>query len=125
MRPDPSWALRSACHRRGDRSDEPAVDTDTSTIRAYAATGYLPHGTELHGRRYWPRHVVQARIDAGDQRHHMTNEVLSVTPSTTTRQTEIPAVGGDAGSRPGRFDAATEACLAGIDRDAQDRKSVV
>ncbi|WP_437094884.1 helix-turn-helix transcriptional regulator [Streptomyces longwoodensis] len=47
-----------------------ALGTDASTVRAYASTGYLPHGTELHGRRYWPRHVVQARIDAGDQRHH-------------------------------------------------------
>ncbi|MFC8350970.1 hypothetical protein [Streptomyces sp. NPDC057280] len=27
-------------------------------------------GTWNTGRRYWPRHVVQARINAGDQRHH-------------------------------------------------------
>ena len=41
----------------------------------------------------------------------MTNADLSATPSTTTRQP-------DPGHRPGRFDAATEARLAGIDRDA-------
>ncbi|WP_333738808.1 hypothetical protein [Streptomyces sp. IBSBF 2806] len=47
-----------------------ALGTDASTVRSYAATGYLPRGTDLHGRRYWPRHAVQARIDASDQRHH-------------------------------------------------------
>ncbi|QUC63804.1 DNA-binding protein (plasmid) [Streptomyces sp. A2-16] len=47
-----------------------ALSTDTSTVRAYASTGYLPQGVELHGRRFWPRRVVQERIDAGDQRHH-------------------------------------------------------
>ncbi|MEU3246961.1 MULTISPECIES: DNA-binding protein [unclassified Streptomyces] len=46
------------------------LGTDASTVRAYASTGYLPKGVELHGRPWWPRHVVQARIDAGDQRHH-------------------------------------------------------
>lgn len=40
----------------------------------------------------------------------MTNADLSVTTSTTTRQTAVPA--------PGRFDAETEARLDGIDRDA-------
>ncbi len=83
MWPGPSWALRSARRRRGDRSSEPvvghlisteevaaALGTDASTVRSYAATGYLPRGTDLHGRRYWPRHAVQARIDASDQRHH-------------------------------------------------------
>ncbi|MFI6663196.1 helix-turn-helix transcriptional regulator [Streptomyces sp. NPDC050523] len=46
------------------------LGTDASTVRAYAATGYLPQGVELHGRRWWPRHVAQQRLDAGDQRHH-------------------------------------------------------
>ncbi|WP_331729780.1 helix-turn-helix domain-containing protein [Streptomyces chartreusis] len=46
------------------------LGTDASTVRAYAATGYLPQGIERHGRRWWPRHQAQARVDAGDQRHH-------------------------------------------------------
>ncbi|MFF8432439.1 DNA-binding protein [Streptomyces sp. NPDC016566] len=47
-----------------------ALGTDVSTVRSYASTGYLAPGIELHGRRWWPRRVVQERIDAGDQRHH-------------------------------------------------------
>lgn len=40
-----------------------------ATVRAYATTGYLPAGTERHGRTWWPRRVAEARRDAGDQHH--------------------------------------------------------
>ncbi|MER5966872.1 DNA-binding protein [Streptomyces sp. NPDC002057] len=40
-----------------------------STVRAYATTGYLPKGTDRHGRTWWPRRAVTARGDAGDLRH--------------------------------------------------------
>jgi hypothetical protein len=46
------------------------LGTDASTVRAYAVTGYLAQGIERHGRRWWPRHVAQERLDAGDQRYH-------------------------------------------------------
>ncbi|WP_190093505.1 HTH domain-containing protein [Streptomyces melanogenes] len=41
-----------------------------STIRDYATSGYLDKGVGLHGRRWWRRSAVQARQEAGDQRHH-------------------------------------------------------
>ncbi|MGW7592383.1 DNA-binding protein [Streptomyces sp. G9] len=40
-----------------------------ATVRAYATTGYLPAGTERHGRTWWPRYTAEARRDADDQHH--------------------------------------------------------
>lgn len=53
-----------------DKETAALLGVDASTVRAYATTGYLPAGTERHGRTWWPRHVAEARLKAGDQRHH-------------------------------------------------------
>ncbi|WP_420082852.1 helix-turn-helix domain-containing protein (plasmid) [Streptomyces sp. JL4002] len=52
-----------------DKEAGALLGIDPSTVRAYASTGYLPKGTDRHGRTWWPRHAVNARRDAGDQRH--------------------------------------------------------
>ncbi|MFF3466941.1 DNA-binding protein [Streptomyces sp. NPDC002619] len=52
-----------------DREAGALLWVDASTVRSYAVTGYLPRGVELHGRR-WPRRVVLARLEQGDQREH-------------------------------------------------------
>ncbi|MFD3720086.1 hypothetical protein [Streptomyces sp. NPDC058674] len=52
-----------------DKEAGALLGIDSSTVRAYATTGYLPKGTDRHGRTWWPRHTVLARRDAGDQRH--------------------------------------------------------
>ncbi|MGW2680905.1 helix-turn-helix transcriptional regulator [Streptomyces sp. NPDC001436] len=51
-----------------DKEAGAILGIDPSTVRAYASTGYLPKGTERHGRTWWPRHTVNARRDAGDLR---------------------------------------------------------
>ncbi|MGC5401711.1 DNA-binding protein [Streptomyces sp. DT20] len=43
---------------------------EASTVRAYTSTGYLPLGTERHGRTWLPRHLAEARREAEDQRHN-------------------------------------------------------
>ncbi|MYV56792.1 DNA-binding protein [Streptomyces sp. SID3212] len=53
-----------------DKETAVVLGVDASTVRAYAATGYLPAGVERHGRTWWPRHIAETRRDAGDQRHH-------------------------------------------------------
>ncbi|THA77820.1 helix-turn-helix domain-containing protein [Streptomyces sp. A0592] len=53
-----------------DKEAGALLGIDPSTVRAYASTGYLPKGTDRHGRTWWPRHAVEARRDAGDRRHH-------------------------------------------------------
>ncbi|MFD3938180.1 helix-turn-helix domain-containing protein [Streptomyces sp. NPDC058611] len=52
-----------------DKEAGALLGIDPSTVRAYATTGYLPKGTDRHGRTWWPRHAVTARRDAGDLRH--------------------------------------------------------
>ncbi|MGW6878192.1 helix-turn-helix transcriptional regulator [Streptomyces xanthophaeus] len=52
-----------------DKEAGTLLGIDPSTVRAYASTGYLPKGTDRHGRTWWPRHAVNARRDAGDLRH--------------------------------------------------------
>ncbi|MFD6878448.1 MULTISPECIES: DNA-binding protein [unclassified Streptomyces] len=51
-----------------DREAGAVLGISDTTVRAYATTGYLSPGVELYGRRWWPRHEVQTRLDAGDQR---------------------------------------------------------
>ncbi|MFD6879697.1 MULTISPECIES: DNA-binding protein [unclassified Streptomyces] len=51
-----------------DREAGDVLDVSPHTIRAYASTGHLSTGLELYGRRWWPRHEINARRDAGDQR---------------------------------------------------------
>ncbi|KND23298.1 hypothetical protein IQ60_38225 [Streptomyces europaeiscabiei] len=53
-----------------DKETANVLGVGDSTVRAYATTGYLPTGTERHGRTWWPRHSAEARREAGDQRHH-------------------------------------------------------
>ncbi|MFE9221705.1 DNA-binding protein [Streptomyces lavendulae] len=69
----PIPTLPSAGHHPSDLlTDKEAgvlLGIDPSTVRAYASTGYLPKGTDRHGRTWWPRHAVEARRDAGDRRH--------------------------------------------------------
>ncbi|MFI1652146.1 DNA-binding protein [Streptomyces avidinii] len=53
-----------------DKEAGDVLGIDASTVRAYAATGYLDSGTQRHGRTWWPRHAVEARREAGDQRQY-------------------------------------------------------
>jgi hypothetical protein len=53
-----------------DREAASVLAITSSTVRAYAASGYLPPGTERHGRTWWTRTEIETRRDAGDQRHH-------------------------------------------------------
>lgn len=50
-----------------DREAAAVLGVDASTVRSYAVSGYLPRGVEVHGRR-WPRWVIAARFEQGDQR---------------------------------------------------------
>ncbi|MEU9032105.1 DNA-binding protein [Streptomyces sp. NPDC048383] len=51
-----------------DREAGDVLDVSPHTIRAYASTGHLSPGIEQYGRRWWPRHEINARRTAGDQR---------------------------------------------------------
>ncbi|MDX2393778.1 hypothetical protein NJL88_27700 [Streptomyces sp. DK15] len=59
-------STRTTCSPTG----KPATSLGVSphAVRAYASTGQLSPGLELYGRRWWPRHEINARRDAGDQR---------------------------------------------------------
>ncbi|MFD3874731.1 hypothetical protein [Streptomyces sp. NPDC058623] len=50
-----------------DREAGDVLDVSPHTVRAHTSTGYLSPGLELHGRRWWLRHEVDARRTAGDQ----------------------------------------------------------
>ncbi|MFF7497158.1 hypothetical protein [Streptomyces rubiginosohelvolus] len=72
---DEHWP--TAVPQGAEHPDDLLTDKETAnvlgirdaTVRAYATTGYLPAGTERHGRTWWPRRVAEARRDAGDQHH--------------------------------------------------------
>ncbi|MGW6865912.1 helix-turn-helix transcriptional regulator [Streptomyces sp. NPDC054912] len=51
-----------------DREAAAVLGISDTTVRAYATTGHLSPGIELYGRRWWPRHEIDARRQAGDQR---------------------------------------------------------
>ncbi|MFF4324753.1 hypothetical protein [Streptomyces sp. NPDC001568] len=51
-----------------DREAGAVLGISDTTVRAYATTGHLSPGIELYGRRWWPRHEITTRRDAGDQR---------------------------------------------------------
>lgn len=53
-----------------DKEAGAVIGIDATTVRAYATTGYLPVGTERHGRTWWTRRSIDARRDSADQRHH-------------------------------------------------------
>lgn len=53
-----------------DKEAGAVLGIDATTVRAYATTGYLPVGTERHGRTWWTRRSIESRRDAADQRHH-------------------------------------------------------
>ncbi len=53
-----------------DKEAGAVLGIDATTVRAYATTGYLPAGTERHGRTWWTRRSIAARRDSADQRHH-------------------------------------------------------
>ncbi|MFJ3519836.1 DNA-binding protein [Streptomyces sp. NPDC090131] len=53
-----------------DKEAGDLLGIDASTVRAYASTGYLDGAIQRHGRTWWPRHAVEARRRAGDQRHY-------------------------------------------------------
>ncbi|MCX5129419.1 DNA-binding protein [Streptomyces sp. NBC_00347] len=53
-----------------DKEAGTVLGIDATTVRAYATTGYLPAGTERHGRTWWTRRSITARRDSPDQRHH-------------------------------------------------------
>lgn len=53
-----------------DREAGAVLGIDAPTVRAYATTGYLPAGTERHGRTWWTRRSIDARRDSGDQRQN-------------------------------------------------------
>ncbi|WP_327135901.1 hypothetical protein OG311_38025 (plasmid) [Streptomyces sp. NBC_01343] len=53
-----------------DKEAGVVLGIDATTVRAYATTGYLPAGTERHGRTWWTRRSIEARRDSADQRHH-------------------------------------------------------
>lgn len=67
----------AAVPQGGDHPGGLLTDEETSNVlgireaavRAYATTGYLPAGSERHGRTWWPRRVAEARRGAGDQHH--------------------------------------------------------
>jgi predicted DNA-binding protein (UPF0251 family) len=50
-----------------DKEAGALLGVDASTVRAYAVTGYLPRGVEVHGRR-WTRREILERVRQGDQR---------------------------------------------------------
>ncbi|MGW7345025.1 helix-turn-helix transcriptional regulator [Streptomyces sp. NPDC054854] len=51
-----------------DREAGDVLGISHQTVRAHATTGYLSPGIELYGRRWWPRHEIDARKATGDQR---------------------------------------------------------
>lgn len=71
--PIPESQAGGAVHPDDLLSDKEAgavLGIDATTVRAYATTGYLPAGTERHGRTWWTRRSIDARRDSADQRHH-------------------------------------------------------
>jgi hypothetical protein len=50
-----------------DKEAGALLGVDASTVRAYAVSGYLPRGVEVHGRR-WTRREILERVQQGDQR---------------------------------------------------------
>ncbi|WP_331727105.1 helix-turn-helix domain-containing protein (plasmid) [Streptomyces sp. NBC_01213] len=76
--PDPEDLL-------SDKEAARILGVDARTVRAYAATGYLPAGTERHGRTWWPRHTIETRRDTPDQRHHNPGRQPGTARTTTPR----------------------------------------
>ncbi|MEV0989933.1 DNA-binding protein [Streptomyces sp. NPDC049949] len=71
--PIPASPADDAAHPDDLLSDKEAgvvLGIDATTVRAYATTGYLPPGTERHGRTWWTRRSITVRRDSPDQRHH-------------------------------------------------------
>ncbi|MFD9380833.1 helix-turn-helix transcriptional regulator [Streptomyces sp. NPDC059999] len=84
-------------------SDQEAADIlgiSRHTVRAYATTGYLPPGLELHGRRWWTRRDVDARHTAGDQRS---------TPRETAVQALAAELAGPDSAQPSAAELAARA----------------
>lgn len=85
--PDPEDLL-------SDKEAARILGVDARTVRAYAATGYLPAGTERHGRTWWPRHTIETRRDTPDQRHHnpgrQPGTARTTTPATTPASPRSP-----------------------------------
>jgi DNA-binding transcriptional MerR regulator len=59
-----------------DREAAAVLGITAATVRSYASSGYLPPPVDRSGQRYWPRHQIEARRDADDQRgaHHGAGE---------------------------------------------------
>ncbi|MFD3700049.1 helix-turn-helix domain-containing protein [Streptomyces sp. NPDC058646] len=52
-----------------DQEAAAVLDTRASTVRDYGTDGYLPV-VQRHGRTWYRRADLEARLSAGDQRHH-------------------------------------------------------
>ncbi|MEU2834891.1 helix-turn-helix domain-containing protein [Streptomyces lavendulae] len=52
-----------------DQEAAAVLKTKASTVRDYGKSGYLPV-VERHGRTWYRRADLEARLEAGDQRHH-------------------------------------------------------
>ncbi|MER6316624.1 hypothetical protein ABT237_23095 [Streptomyces sp. NPDC001581] len=52
-----------------DQEAATVLETRASTVRDYGAGGYLPV-VQRHGRTWYRRADLEARLGAGDQRHH-------------------------------------------------------
>ncbi|OEJ22485.1 helix-turn-helix domain-containing protein [Streptomyces subrutilus] len=52
-----------------DQEAAAVLETRASTVRDYGTDGYLPV-VQRHGRTWYRRADLQARLSAGDQRHH-------------------------------------------------------
>ncbi|MFG2753756.1 hypothetical protein [Streptomyces xanthophaeus] len=64
--PIPASQAGGAVHPEDLLSDKEAG----AVLGIDATTGYLPAGTERHGRTWWTRRSIAARRDSADQRHH-------------------------------------------------------
>ncbi|MFF4709621.1 helix-turn-helix domain-containing protein [Streptomyces sp. NPDC001297] len=80
-----------------DKEAAAVLGVDPSTVRSYAATGYLPAGVEQHGRR-WPRRDITARSEQGDQREHP-EETGAGRPRSTAERPNRGRAGGTADPR--------------------------
>ncbi|MDD9383150.1 helix-turn-helix domain-containing protein [Streptomyces sp. ZAF1911] len=52
-----------------DQEAAAVLETKASTVRDYGKSGYLPV-VQRHGRTWYRRADLEARLEAGDQRHH-------------------------------------------------------
>ncbi|WP_327258215.1 DNA-binding protein [Streptomyces sp. NBC_01244] len=68
--PIPAAPAAGAPHPEDLLSDVEAgavIGINDSTVRDYAASGYMHPGIELHGRRWWTRRMAEERRDAERQ----------------------------------------------------------